>query len=263
MYEHRLPPEATDGTPLPSERQLALGIYMTRELQNLAEQCFVHSQSAREVLELDRGLLDRQVRVSVLPFGMRQTAEAPRGGAKSSPLVISLGDVNEMNDIASLINAFGQLAVEMPDARLVILGPIDGDDRGRWHRYTSERVPHANIDLPGEIRDEIYAELLRTADLAVELSLVSTGDASAAVADCLANGVPTLVTDLGWARELPRNVAEKVPPGAGPHQLKDRMRKLLADGNRRQAMSQAALEHARRHSFARVADAYLDALGLL
>jgi len=263
MYEHRLPPEATDGTPLPFERQLALGIYMTRELQTLAEQCFVHSQSAREVLELDRGLLDRQVRVSVLPFGMRETAEAPRGAAMSSPLVISTGDVNEMSDIASLINAFGQLAAEMPDARLVIAGPIDGDDQGRWHRYATEQVPHANIDLPRAVSTESYAELLRTADLAAELPLASTGDASAAVADCLASGVPTIVTDLGWARELPRGVAEKVPPGAGPHQLKDRMVKLLGDGDRRQAMSRAALEYARRHSFARVAEAYLDALGLL
>ena len=263
MYGHRLPPEATDGTPLPYERQLALGIYMTRELQTLSEQCFVHSESAREVLELDRGQLDRRTRVSVLPFAMRQTAETPRGRAKSSPLVISLGDVNEMNDIASLISAFGQLAVELPDARLVIAGATDVEDPGRWRRYASEQVPHANIDLPGEISEEFHAELLRTADLAAQLSLVSTGDASSTVADCLANGVPTLVTDLGWARELPRDVAEKVPPGAGPHQLKDRIGKLLADGTRRRAMSQAALEHARRHSFARVADAYLDALGLL
>ena len=92
---------------------------------------------------------------------------------------------------------------------------------------------------------------------------MSTGDASAAVADCLASGLPTIVTDLGWARELPADVVEKVPPGAGPNQLKNRMANLLAEGNRRQAMSQAAVEHARRHNFSRVADAYLDALGLL
>ena len=79
MYGHRLPPDATDGRSLTLERQLALGIYMTRELQTLAEQCFVHSKSAREVLELDRGLLDPHVRISVLPFAMRAGGRgAPR-----------------------------------------------------------------------------------------------------------------------------------------------------------------------------------------
>ena len=263
MYGPQLPPDATDGGPLTLGRQLALGIYMTREFQTLAEQCFVHSKSASEILELDRGLLDRHSRISVLPFAMRQAAETPRRPMTSSPLIISLGDVNEMNDIATLINAFGQLAVGIPDARLVIAGPIHGEDLERWRRYATERAPHANIDLPGEASAECYEELLRTADLAAELRLASTGDASVAVADCLASGVPTILTDLGWARELPCEVAEKVPSGAGPHQLNDRMANLLADGNRRQAMSQAALEHARRHSFARVADAYLDALGLL
>ena len=263
MYGHRLPADATDGTPLAFERQLALGIYMTRELQTLAEQCFVHSQAAREVLELDRGLLDRQVPISVLPFGMPQAAEAPRGPASSSPLVVTLGDINELNDIASLIDAFGQLGVDMVDARLVIASPMDGEDRRRWQRYAAEHVPHANIDLRGEISMEGYTELLRTADLAAELRLVSNGDASAAVADCLASGIPTIVTNLGWGRELPSDVVEKVPPRVGAQQLKDRIVTLLADSNRRQAMSQAALEHARRHSFARVADAYLDVLGLL
>jgi glycosyltransferase involved in cell wall biosynthesis len=263
MYGHRLPPDATQGGPLAFERQLALGIYMTRELQTHAEQCFVHSQAAREVLELDRGLLDRQVPVSVLPFGMPQAAAGPRGPAAADPLVVSLGDVGEVNDVALLIDGFGQLALDLPDARLVIAGRADRDDRRRWQSYASEHAPHADIDLPREVSVESHADLLRTADLAVELRLVSQGDASAAVADCLASGIPTIVTDLGWGRELPTDVVEKVPLRAGPNQVKDRMVSLLLDRDGRWAMSQAALEHARCHSFARVAYAYLDALGLL
>ena len=59
MYGDRLPAEATQGLAVAFDRQAALGIYMTRELQSHAEQCFVHSKFAREVLELDRGPLDR------------------------------------------------------------------------------------------------------------------------------------------------------------------------------------------------------------
>jgi hypothetical protein len=41
------------------------------------------------------------------------------------------------------------------------------------------------------------------------------------------------------------------------------MASLLCDDQRRAVMNQAALEYARGHSFDRVAEAYLGALGLL
>jgi glycosyltransferase involved in cell wall biosynthesis len=263
MYGERLPPDALQAGGAALNRPAALGIYMTRELQSYAEQCFVHSRFARDVLELDRGPLDRQVPVSVLPFGMPHAAEAPRGFATSSPLVITLGFVHEVKGIAGLIDAFGLLAAEIPTARLMIAGPfIDPAESERWHRYARDHAPDVNIEIPGEVSKERYAELLRTADLAVQLRLVSNGEASAAVADCLAAGVPTIVTDLGWTSELPSSVVEKVPPTVGPHQLKDRMRTLLSYASKRAVMSRLALEHARDCSFSRVADAYLDALRL-
>ena len=45
------------------------------------------------------------------------------------------------------------------------------------------------------------------ADLAVQLRSVSNGEASGATADCLAAGVPTIVTDLGWSGELPADTS--------------------------------------------------------
>ena len=104
--------------------------------------------------------------------------------------------------------------------------------------------------------------MLRTADLAVQLRLPSDDPAPTLVADCLANGLPTIVTDLGWAGELPPDAAEKVPSEVSPRELKDRMARLLGDPARLAALSPGRLEHARAFSFATVADAYLDALGL-
>ena len=263
MYGDRLSLDVMQDGVLTVDRQAALGIYMTRELQSRAEQCFVHSQYARELLELDREPLDRQVQVSVLPFGMPRPAEAARGAAASSPLVVSVGYVHEVKGIAILIDAFGLLSVEMPAARLVIAGRTDNPaELERWRRYASEHAPHAKIELPGQVSSERYAELLRTADLGVQLRVVSNGEASAAVADCLASGLPTIVTDLGWAGELPSSAAEKVSPSAAPHQLKDRMARLLTEDNERAAISRGALKHARGCGFSRVADAYIHALNL-
>ena len=263
MYGDRLPADARQGLATAFDRQAALGIYMTRELQSLADQCFVHSRSAREVLELDRGLLDRQVQVSVVPFALRDAAAPPRGAAGPSPLIASLGPAREVNSVATLIDAFALLAVEMPAARLVIAGHAgDHAASDRWHGYASEHAPNTNIELAGELSAERYAEVLQSADLAVQLQAGTGGEVPTAVADCLAGGLPTIVTDLGWASELPPEVADKVPPGVAPGQLKDRIVRLLGDNRKRAAISQAALEHAHGCNFSKVADAYLQALGL-
>jgi glycosyltransferase involved in cell wall biosynthesis len=263
LYGHRLPPQATeDGAPT-WERQLALGIYMTREVQQYAEQCFVHSAFARDILELDRGPGDRSVPVSVLPFGMPNGVRAQRGtDSGAGPLIISLGYVNEVKGIATLIRAFALLAAEMPTARLVIAGPTDAPESRRWHQYMQEHAPHADIELPGEVSPDRYSELLRTADLAVQLRLISNGEASAALADCLACGLPTVVTDVGWAGELPASAVSRVPLGLTPEQLNHRLRQLLGDAPRRRAISDAALALAGACTFADVAESYLEALGL-
>jgi glycosyltransferase involved in cell wall biosynthesis len=178
------------------------------------------------------------------------------------PLVVSLGYVSEVKGIATLIRAFALLAAERPTARLVIAGPTDDAESRRWHQYVDEHAPDANIEIPGEVSPERYSELLRTADLAVQLRLISNGEASAAIADCLSWGLPTIVTELGWAGELPESAVSGVPLGLTPEQLNNRMRQLLGDAARRLAMSDAALTLAGASTFAHVAGSYLEALGL-
>jgi len=262
MYGDRLPEEAMRGLASAVDRQAALGLYMTSELQSRAERCFVHSEFAREVLEFDRGPLGRRVPVSVLPVGLPDVAGRLRGVVGSSPLIVSLGSVDEAEGVATVIDAFALLAAELPGARLVIAGGSDPAESERWRGYAGEHAPGADIEFVGQVGSERYTELLRRADLAVQLELVSGGEASVVVADCLASGVPTIVTDLGWASELPPDVAEKVPLNIGPRDLKDCMARVLLDTGERAAISRAALEHARACTFSTAANAYLTALGL-
>ncbi len=262
MYGSRLPPEVGSEGPPEWDRQLALGIYMTREIQNLADACFVHSRLASDLLELDRGAIDRAVPIHVLPFGMPPAVDVLRTEISEAPLLVSMGVVNEVKGLAGLISAFALVAAERPMARLVIAGPTDEAESRRWHEYAREHAPDADIEIPGHVDSERYAALLAEADLAVQLRLVSNGEASAAIADCLSAGLPTLVTDLGWAGELPADVTSHVPVGTEPAQLAQRIEGLLADDARRNALGTAALAHARVHSFSRVADAYLAALEL-
>jgi glycosyltransferase involved in cell wall biosynthesis len=262
LYGPRLPPQILSEGPPSWERQSALGIYMTREIQQYAEQLFVHSRHALEVLELDRGVLDRQAPVALLPFGMPHTGTKPRTcrAPDDSPLIVSMGVVSEVKGLASLITAISLVAHKRKRTRLIIAGPGEKEELQRWRDFALETAPEVDVEVTGHLSTERYAGMLRDADLAVQLRTLSNGEASAAVGDCLAAGLPTVASKIGWASELPTEAVALVAVDAAPTLLADRLEKLIGDQEARQALSDGALAHAHTCSFSRVAEAYLDAL---
>lgn len=264
LYGSRMPSQMSSGQ-VPSWRdQLAMGIYMTREIQQYAEQCFVHSEMARAVLELDRGVEDRAVPITVLPFGMPPIVDrtARPTSDPDESLVVSMGYVHEVKGLESLIRAFGLLATRRPRAKLVIAGPKDDTEHRRWTACAAEHAAGAQIEIPGEVDEVRYRKLLERADLAVQLRRISNGEASAAVADCLAAGIPTIVSDIGWLGALPAEAATKVPLEVSPDRLAAEMERVIADQEARSVLTSGAQELASASAFRRVADAYLEALEL-
>jgi glycosyltransferase involved in cell wall biosynthesis len=264
MYGSPPPAQAVVGGMLEWERLQALGICMSREIQQLAGECFVHSASSMRMLLGDRQSVEGEVAARVLPFGMPDVKgdARPAGPASDAPLIVSVGVVTATKGVAQVIDAFALVAVRYPKARLVIAGPIEDADPLRWHAYAREHAPGAQIELPGYLSPERFDALLREADVAVQLRLVSTGEASGVISDCLAAGIPTLVSDLGWAGELPADAVLRVPVDASATLIAERVGELLSDSGLRATLSAAALEHARAHSFARLADAYREVLAL-
>ena len=225
---------------------------------------FVHSRFAADVVMRDAQLLGRRVPVSVMPFGMPDAAaQAAAAEPVPAPLVVHMGAVSEIKGIGPLIDAFALLVASHPGARLAIGGAgAEEAELDRWRAFARERAPGGQVEILGRLDDDAYEAMLRRADLAVQLRMATNGEASSAVADCLAAGVPTIVTDLGWMGELPRSAVEHVPLDAPPQLLAARMRELVEDGARRAALSRGALEHAGIRSFASVAASYLEAFSL-
>jgi glycosyltransferase involved in cell wall biosynthesis len=235
---------------------------MSREMQSYAEQCFVHSRFARDVLNLDRGTVTPDVPVSLLPLGIRRTTAVSRGALTRRPLIITLGAIDESNGLASLIAAFGLVAAKMPEARLVIADSGESNELERWRRYAAERAADAKIEFHESSSREYRTELLATADLAVQLHRDDGAESSGNVSDCLSHGVPAVVTELGWPGELPDGTVVKVALDVEPARLSQELQRLLADSGERRSLSEAALAHAADSSFARVADVYFEALEL-
>jgi glycosyltransferase involved in cell wall biosynthesis len=260
----RVPREELHTAPLSWRRRVELGIFMTGEIQKHADRLFVHSRFAADVVARDAEALGRHVPVSVMPFGMPDVASQPVPAEPvPAPLVVHMGAVSEIKGIGALIEAFELFAATHQGARLAIGGAgAEETDLDRWRAFAAQRAPERQVEILGRLDEDAYQSLVRRADLAVQLRMATNGEASGAVADCLAAGVPTIVTDLGWMGELPSSAVEHVPVDAPPELLAARMRELVEDGARRAALSRGALEHAGSRSFASVAAAYLQAFSL-
>lgn len=252
-----------DRPPTPDE-QAALGIYMSHEIQEFAEKLLVHSRFAADVMRLDR-LPERRVdaKVSVLPLAF---PDRPRRLATpcdpKAPLVVSFGIVSSVKNPQVLLEAFALLGEGRPGARLVFAGHGDPAELDRWRVAARELGIEDRVELPGHVDEAAYAALLERADVAVQMRLVSNGEASAAVTDCLAAGVPTAVTDEGWSAELPEDAVVRIPRQTTATALSAELAGVVDDPKRASELGDAAYRHAQATTFASVARSYLEWLEL-
>jgi glycosyltransferase involved in cell wall biosynthesis len=164
-----------------------------------------------------------------------------------SPVVGCFGHVNESKRVPQLLEAVARLG---PDARLLLVGS--------W----SPRLPAIELP-PNAIRRDYVAEdelwrLLSACDVVVSLRWPTMGETSAAAVRALSVGKPLVVSDVGAFRELPDEVAIKVPVGDGEV---DALVEAICRAAGNEQMSEAALELARtEHDVGRTADLYDSAL---
>ena len=109
------------------------------------------------------------------------------------------------------------------------------------------------LDITGELDLASFGSWISRTSVAVQLRSWSYGENSAAVTECLAAGIPTIVTDLGAARELPDDCVVKVERDIEPGALGKEIQRLLEDEEERRRLSEAGKAHAHKHSFAHAA----------
>ena len=258
IYAGRIPRTVTEGgriAPADADRH---GILLAREVIGLAERFLTTSEFAAGMAGGDARPDDRS-RIQAVPFAV---TEAPAGAATSDEavrpdaedaLVVSFGVVNEVKQVAKIVAALPALLATGRNSRLAFVGPASADDLTRLREQAARLGVADRVELTDEVDDDTYATWLRRATVAVQLRAVTNGESSAAVGDCLAAGVPTIVTDLGAASELPGNAVVKVAVDITPSQLASQIDKIMDDPARRRALSAGSRAYARDHSFERVA----------
>jgi len=163
------------------------------------------------------------------------------------PIIGCFGHVNESKRIPQLLEAFSMLD---PDARLLLVGS--------WSpRMREIELPERVIRRDYVPEQELWS-LLEASDVVVSLRFPTMGETSAAAVRALSLGKPLVVSDVGAFRELPDEVAIKVPVGEGEVPSVVAAIKRAAGSPE---MSRAALDLARvEHRVEDTADLYAAAL---
>jgi glycosyltransferase involved in cell wall biosynthesis len=286
MYGDTLPAHLGEYNEIRAGDLARYGLLMAREAIGLSEVFYVTSRAAAALARIDAGP-GLAGRVAVLPFaiesprdrhsGFDENAAVPQDcpvaaawwgrapDARSDrPVVAHFGIVDPVKAPELLLEAFATFLRRSGDAAgtamLAFVGPISAE----LARDLAARASSLGIDgrlaLTGPLSPENYRAWLAATALAVQLRRSFNGEASAAVGECLASGVPTVATDLGWLRELPRSAVELVPASASDEELAQVIADLLADPDRRARLSAAGRAFADRQSFTAIARALLDAL---
>jgi glycosyltransferase involved in cell wall biosynthesis len=253
MYGYRFPPWIGASGWISYEDADRYGVYMAREVLALADRYLVHSRYARHIARLDAHAEDAE-KVRLLDFAFPDPSDFPRRRAEE-PIVATFGLVAPVKQTAKVVRAFALVAERQPSARLAVVGPAGAEGAlEEISKLAHELGLGGRVRVTGELDDGEFRTAIVQAAIAVQLRETSNGESAASVADCLAAGVPTIVTAIGSSRDIPDACAIGVSREVGEADLAAEILALLEDDERRAAMGEVGRRHAREHSFAKTAE---------
>jgi glycosyltransferase involved in cell wall biosynthesis len=239
---------------LPIQEESRFGILMIAEVAQLATRLFVHSPHAADLIELDCG---RRPEV-IFPIPSPPVTE-PASGTRAEPdrpTVTSFGFAS----LAKCSDVVVDLAGELPEVDVVLVGHSGEDFLDELRQRADALGAGERVVVTGKVDEHEYRDRLARTTVAVQLRLHSNGESSASVAETLAAGIPTVVSDLGTFSDYPDDVVVKVPAGASASDVAAVVAELLADPDRRSVLSRAGREHAAAHSYAAAAATMVEVL---
>ncbi len=218
------------------------GIYLTREIASLATRLFTHSDFAANLIRLDSGVTPEVL----FPIPVHHEEIARQ--RDQPPTVTTFGMLDPVKQPFLLLKAFDLVRQEIPNARLRFVGPVHPDLRER----IDGAIPAHNLDaveITGHVSSDRYRSELAATTVAVQLRAFTNGESSAAVADLIGAGIPTVVSDIGAMTELPPTMVRHVDSNASATALAAVLVELLTDHAMRDAMVSEGSRYSVEHSY--------------
>jgi glycosyltransferase involved in cell wall biosynthesis len=219
---------------------------LAREVLDHATGVVVHSRYVEERAR-GAGFAGPIWRIPMPAWPVPRVEPADVAGA---PLIGCFGHINESKRVPQLASAFERLRERRSEARLLLVGAISP-------RLGELPLPEGVIRRDYVQEEELWA-LLKACDAVVSLRFPTMGETSAVAVRALSVGKPLVVTDVGWFRELPDEVAVKVPMDEAEIEA---LAAAMEQAASSPEMGAAALRLAEsEHELQRVADLYAAAL---
>ncbi len=217
---------------------------------------------------LVRGAVLREsprTRAVEIPHHVVEAPRTPRDEARRAlglpldrPVAASLGVVTPAKRIGKVLEA---LAALPPGRRpfLFVGGAVGPEDP--LHVFVDEHGLAGDVAFGGYLSDEDFWRAASAADFAVNLRHPTMGETSGAVCRLAGFGLPLVVSDTGWFRELPDAFASRVPVGGDEvPRLAAEIERLAFDPERTRRRASEAARWGEERRPARVAEAYADVL---
>jgi FkbM family methyltransferase len=199
-----------------------------------------------------------------LPDGIdRDAARTALGFGENDFVVCTFGILGETKLNQHLLNAWLKTPMAGEgNCHLVFVGQ---DSQNNEYCEQLRKAIHSSparnrIRITGYVPPELYRRYLQSADIAVQLRTMSRGETSAAIFDCLAYGVPTIVNANGSMAELPEGCVIMLPDQFAVQDLARALMTLRSEPEKRHALSDEARRVAAGHSPAQVARRYQEAI---
>lgn len=226
------------------------GALMDREIVALARQVLATSVEAAEMFRQDCDPADKS-KVAVWDFAYPAPVERDPHEVEVG-LICSFGLINPLKAPDAIVRSFAEINKRDAGSRLAFVGPISEDLKSQLGELAESIGVGDRTTFTGNVSDAEYKSWLRRASVALQLRVASNGETSAAVADCLAYGIPVVVTALGPQASLPEFVP-KVDPGVLPAELAKVVHTLLSDESGRLEFAARSKEFVSGHSFEQAA----------
>ena len=190
----------------------------------------------------------------------RVLALRARLGFREDEVVVgSFGLVTPEKRTGSLALAVARAAARDPRIRLLLVGPVP--DSARLRTILSAAGVAERAVVTGRVALEELAAHVEAADVVVHLRYPTARETSAALQRVLAQGRPTIVSDLEHQANLPAEAVARVDLQDEIGGTARAILRLADDPRARGRMGEAAAAYVRRaHAPSRVRDAWEDAL---
>lgn len=236
--------------------QDALGVIVHAEFSRLLARQFYGPDAGQDWHKIP---LQRQLTLGV----DRAAARRALGFSEHDIVVCSFGMLGptKMND--RLLAAWlGSPLARDPNCHLVFVGE---NNPGGYGLAMADEIAagtfEGSVRITGRVDSDTFRQWLAAADIGVQLRMLSRGETSAAVLDCMNAGLPTVVNAHGSMAELPRDCAWILPDDFTNSELIETLSTLRRDSVRRTELGTKARAHiARDHNPRLCAEAYADAI---